>query len=97
MKSREDVLAILKSLKGELSTRFFVRRIGIFGSVARHEQTDESDIDVLVEFDRPVGFFTFIELEDYLADHLGSPVDLVTPDALKPLVRETVTNEVAYA
>jgi hypothetical protein len=97
MRSREEVFATLQRLKDELSTRFSVSRIGIFGSVARGEQTEASDIDILVEFSRPVGFFTFVELEEYLSLRLGAPVDLVTPDALKALIREQVTAEVAYA
>ena len=97
MQSREEVFTTLQRLKSELSTRFSVARIGIFGSVARGEQTETSDIDILVEFSRPVGFFTFVELEEYLSLCLGAPVDLVTPDALKPLIRERVTAEVAYA
>ncbi|MDD4252429.1 MAG: nucleotidyltransferase family protein [Methanoculleus horonobensis] len=97
MRSREEIFAILQRLRDELSTRFSVSRIGIFGSVARGEQTETSDIDILVEFSRPVGFFTFVELEEYLSLHLGAPVDLVTADALKPLIRERVAAEVAYA
>jgi len=83
MQSREETLTILRHLKDDIATRFSVSRIGIFGSVARGEQTEASDIDILVEFSRPVGFFTFLELEEYLSVHLGAPVDLVTPDALK--------------
>jgi len=96
MQSREEVFATLQRLKGELSIRFSVSRLGVFGSVARGEQTEASDIDILVEFSRPVGFFTFVELEEYLSLHLGAPVDPVTPDALKPLIRERVAAEVAY-
>lgn len=87
----------LQRLKGELAARFSVSRIGIFGSFARGEQTEASDIDILVEFSRPVGFFTFIELEEFLSAALRAPVDLVTPDALKPVIRDRVTAEVTYA
>jgi len=97
MQSREEIFATLRHLKGDIATRFSVSRIGIFGSVARGEQTEASDIDILVEFSRPVGFLTFLELEEYLSTRLGAPVDLVTPDALKPLIRERVAAEVAYA
>jgi hypothetical protein len=97
MRSRDEVLGILQQLKGEIRSRFHVIRIGIFGSVARGEQVDSSDIDILVEFSQPVGFFTFLELEEFLSDHLEAPVDLVTPDALKPLIRDRITSEVAYA
>lgn len=96
MQSREEIVATLRRLKGEIATRFSVSRIGIFGSVARGEQTEASDIDILVEFSRPIGFFTFLELEEFLSLNLSAPVDLVTSDALKPVIRERVTAEVAY-
>ncbi|MFA7071495.1 MAG: nucleotidyltransferase family protein [Methanoculleus sp.] len=97
MQSQEEIVATLQRLKDDIAARFSVSRIGIFGSVARGEQTEASDIDILVEFSRPVGFFAFLELEEYLSLHLGAPVDLVTPDALKPAIRERVAAEVAYA
>lgn len=97
MQSREEIFATLQRLKGEIAARFSVSRIGIFGSVARGEQTEASDIDIIVEFSRPIGFFTFLELEEFLSLNLGAPVDLVTFDALKPIIRERVTAEVAYA
>ena len=61
MKTREEILAILKSLKSEMSERYHVVSIGVFGSVSRGEQKEGSDIDILVEFSQPVGFFTFLE------------------------------------
>ncbi len=64
MKTREEILAILKSLKCEMSERYHVVSIGVFGSVSRGEQKEGSDIDILVEFSQPVGFFTFLELEE---------------------------------
>ncbi|MCX6698118.1 MAG: nucleotidyltransferase domain-containing protein, partial [Methanoregula sp.] len=60
MKStRQDILASLKKIKGEVEKEYSVKTIGVFGSVARNEQTGESDIDLLVEFSKPVGFVTF--------------------------------------
>jgi len=91
MQSREEIVATLQRLKDDIAARFSVSRIGIFGSVARGEQTEASDIDILVEF------FAFLELKEYLSLHPGAPVDLVTPDALKPAIRERVAAEVAYA
>ncbi|PKL58315.1 MAG: DNA polymerase III subunit beta, partial [Methanomicrobiales archaeon HGW-Methanomicrobiales-5] len=64
MKStRQDILASLKKLKGEVAREYSVKTIGVFGSVARNEQTGTSDIDLLVEFSKPVGFVTFMRLE----------------------------------
>ncbi len=70
--------------------------IGVFGSVSRGEQKEGSDIDILVEFSQPVGFFTFLELEEFLGASLGSKVDLVTPDALKSATTKRIYSEVAY-
>ena len=97
MKStRQDILSSLKTLKGDIAREYSVKTLGVFGSVARNEQTDKSDVDLLVEFSRPVGFVTFMRLEHFLSDRLGKQVDLVTPDSLKPVIRQDVLAEVIY-
>ncbi|MFA5416043.1 MAG: nucleotidyltransferase family protein [Methanoregula sp.] len=96
MKSRKEFVAILIVLKGELETRFHVKSIGIFGSVARNENTDTSDLDLIVDFSEPVGMFKFLELRDYLRSSLNTDVDLTTPRALKPAIRQTVKRDVFY-
>ena len=67
--------------------------MSLFGSVARDEAGDASDVDLLVEFDRPVGLFGLFELQDHLEQLLGCSVDLGTPDSLKPRIRSTVLEE----
>jgi uncharacterized protein len=94
--NRQDILASLKKLKREVAREYSVKTIGVFGSVARSEQTDESDIDLLVEFSKPVGFVTFMKLENFLSEQLGVRVDLVTSDSLKPVIRQNVLAEVIY-
>lgn len=94
--TRQDVLALLKNIKREVARDYSVRTIGVFGSVARSEQTDQSDIDLLVEFDKPVGFVTFMRLEHFLSEKLGGQVDLVTADSLKPVIRDGILAEVIY-
>jgi predicted nucleotidyltransferase len=97
MKSnRQDILASLKKLKREVAKEYSVKTMGVFGSVARDEQTGQSDIDLLVEFSKPVGFVTFMRLENFLSERLGNKVDLVTPDSLKPVIRQDVLSEVIY-
>jgi hypothetical protein len=97
MKStRQDILTSLKKLKGEVAKEYSVKTIGVFGSVARDEQTGTSDIDLLVEFSKPVGFVTFMRLEHFLSERLGNQVDLVTSDSLKPVIRQDVLAEVIY-
>ncbi|MCJ7429603.1 nucleotidyltransferase family protein, partial [Candidatus Bathyarchaeota archaeon] len=68
----------------------------VFGSFVRGEQRKASDVDVLVEFVEPVGFFEFMALEDYLSVLLGVKVDLVSKKALKPRIGERVLSKVAY-
>ncbi len=97
MKSKEEILKTMKKELPHLKEKFKVKSIGIFGSYAKGEQTKKSDIDMLVEFDAPVGFFKFIDLENYLSEKLRVKVDLVTPDALKPLIRPHIIEEAVYA
>ena len=95
MLDKKAVERKLKEYKPILEERYFVKRIGIFGSYARDEQKKESDVDIIVEFTSPVGF-KFIELKLYLEEILDKKVDLVTPNALKPQIKESVLKEVSY-
>lgn len=96
MRTRKEILKVLKDELPYLREEFNVKNIGLFGSYVRDEQKDESDVDILVEFSKPIGFFKFMELEEYLSKKLGVKVDLVTPDALKPMVKQQVMREVVY-
>lgn len=93
---KENVRKILKSQKQLLKEKFQVKKIGIFGSFARGEQSNNSDVDILVEFYEPVGW-EFFDLQDYLKTLLKRDVDLVTKKALKPQIKTVVLNEVKYA
>ena len=66
--SRQDIFVSLKNLKREVAKEYSVKKIVVFGSVARNEQTRQSDIDLFVEFSKPVGFVTFMRLENYLSE-----------------------------
>ncbi len=92
---REDIENKLRIEKRYLMDRFYVSKIGLFGSFARDEQTETSDIDLLVEFSRPVGF-EFLDLKDYLESVFGREVDLVTPNAIKPYMKDEILSEVQY-
>lgn len=93
---RDEALQILKSHKQEL-TRFDVKSLAIFGSVARDEAGPESDVDILVEFAKPIGLFEFVRLKIYLEKLLQRKVDMVTPDALKERMREQILKEAIRA
>lgn len=87
---------IIENQRDILKNTYNVKDIGIFGSVARGDNNEISDIDVLVKFVKPVGMFKFIELEEYLSNLLGKKVDLVTTRALKPAIKDEVLQEVVY-
>jgi len=65
-------------------------------NVIRDEHNKESDVDILVEFSKPVGFFKFIDLEDYLSNILKRKVDLVTNKSLKPAIKDQILKELIY-
>jgi len=71
-----------------------VKNLAVFGSLARGEASDSSDIDLLVEFARPVGLFEFIRLKLFLENLTGKSVDLVTRDALRPGMRKEILKEI---
>ncbi|MEW5914689.1 MAG: nucleotidyltransferase family protein [Thermodesulfobacteriota bacterium] len=80
--------------KDRLRRDFNVGALGVFGSCARGEAGQSSDIDVLVEFVAPIGLIKFMELEDHLGDLLGAKVDLVSKKALKPAIGRQILTEV---
>ncbi len=95
MKNIEELKKIINLHKAEIEGRFHVKSIAIFGSYTRSEQLEESDVDILVEFNKPVGL-EFIHLADYLEELLGVKVDLLTPAAIKPNRRESIMEEAVY-
>jgi hypothetical protein len=90
--TREEILRVLSSHRADLQ-RFGVKSLALFGSAAREDVRAESDVDLLVEFEQPVGLFEFVDLKDFLESVLGRPVDLGTPQSLKPRLRERVLSE----
>src|SRR5213083_2779905 len=87
--------SILKTLgeSREFLQAFGVARLSLFGSFARDEGRHDSDIDLLVEFTRPIGLFQFVRLQQQLAERIGRRVELVTPGALKPQLRDRILDE----
>jgi len=94
LKNAEYFIEILRQHLPELRERYSVSYLGIFGSYVRGEQTKDSDLDVLVQFDNKPGLLKYIELENYLSDLLGVKVDLVIKSALKPNIGKRILNEV---
>lgn len=105
-----DIIMIIKSLgvslmnptelirehMPELRDTYKVSRIGIFGSFARDDATESSDVDILVEFSQNVGLFHFIDLQNRLSQILNRKIDMATPEALHPIIKEQILCEVLY-
>jgi uncharacterized protein len=96
MKTLEEIKQWLVLNKSILQERYKVRELGIFGSYVRREQTETSDVDVLVEFSETPSLLKFVNLENYLSDNLGVKVDLVHKGGLKPRIGERILAEVIY-
>jgi uncharacterized protein len=94
--TRAQALDRIADHRGELAA-MGITSVQLFGSIARDHLTPESDIDILIEFDRPIGAFQFLDIQAYLEDVLGRRVDLVTPRAIKPRMRERILAEAVRA
>lgn len=92
----KTIKEIIEKHRQEISEKYHVSEIGVFGSYSRGDQEDDSDIDILVSFSKPVGFIKFMRLEFYLSELLGKKVDLVTRDALKPHIGKIILRETQY-
>lgn len=92
----ETIKEIIDSHKQEIAEKYHISEIGVFGSYTRGEQDADSDIDILVSFDKPIGFIKFMRLEFYLSELLGRKVDLVTKGSLKPHIGSVILRETQY-
>ncbi len=95
---KEEVLKILAQHRKELQEQFGVKKLALFGSTARSEATAGSDVDILVEFNQPAGFFHLARTRYYLQQLLSTQqVDLVTYNGIRPSIKERVLREAVYA
>ncbi len=94
--SNQEVLQSIKEHLPEMRKKFLLKALWIFGSKARGDATDESDVDVLVEFKGPAEFDRFMDLKFYLEDLLNSRVDMVTRKALRAALRQEIEREAIH-
>ncbi len=90
------IIDILRRRDREIKERFHVKKIGLFGSFARGDENESSDVDIMVEFEEPT-FNNFMNLAFFLEDLFGRRVELVTPDSLSPYIASYVKKEVVWA
>jgi len=95
MQNLSEIKTTLAIHKARLFKKYGLRQLGIFGSYARTQQTDQSDIDILVDFEKPVGI-EFIDLANELEKILQTKVDLVSKNGLKPKYFQSIAEELNY-
>lgn len=98
MEALEAIKSKVNKLKPVLQNDYHITELGIFGSYVRGEETDSSDIDILVDFDPAfrLDLITYGQIEDHISDTLGKKVDLVMKRALKPYIGKVILKEVIY-
>lgn len=96
MKTLEELRQILSPQKKSLCDTYGISNLRIFGSYARGEQTESSDVDILVDYETAPSLLKLIDLRDYLSELLEMKVDIVTKNGLKPRIRERVLAEATY-
>jgi uncharacterized protein len=95
MQTLRQIKSVLAQHKSELAQKYPLRQLGIFGSYARKDKTARSDIDLLVEFDGPIGL-EFVSLAEELESLLGVKVDLVSANAIKPKMFKIIKKDLVY-
>lgn len=93
--SKLEIQKFLLENKALLKEKYKVKRIGIFGSYVRGEETADSDIDLLVEFSEPIGL-DYFRMKEYIEKSLGRKVDLVSTKALHVCIKDDILSEVEY-
>jgi predicted nucleotidyltransferase len=95
MKDLSTIKQIIKELKPELEKKFHVSSIGIFGSIVRNDFSENSDVDIIVDFSQPIGI-EFIDLADLLEEKFHEQVELVSRKGIKPQYFSSIENEIVY-
>lgn len=93
MSDRDEIISILRAALPDLRQRWPIQSLALFGSMARDEATEASDVDLLVEFDKPVALFSFFALEQELEQLVHRQVDLVSRPSLKPFIGQRILAE----
>jgi uncharacterized protein len=89
----QKMMEVLRQQTPSLAEQYNVATLEIFGSYVRHEQRKNSDLDILVTFNKPPSLFKLVRLENHLSDLLGVKVDLTLKDSLKPAIGKHILQE----
>lgn len=96
MKTKEEIIAVLRNFKEEFGERYGIEKLGLFGSVARGEQKEDSDIDICIKLQEP-DYFTRMEIKDFLEKRFNTKVDVVSLSAMmRSLFRNHIEKDAIY-
>lgn len=95
MKTDSEIEKKIQALKPVLTKKYNVRKIGLFGSYAKGEQSETSDVDILIDLQEPLGW-AFFDLKEFLESQLDRPVDLVTRNALKKQLKDKILSQTKF-
>ena len=96
MKTKEEIIENLKSAKSVLLETCDINEIGIFGSYSRNEQTESSDIDILVEFRKNIGLIQLMKIENYIKNLIGENADIVIKSDIRPELKDEILRETIF-
>ncbi|MCK4532225.1 nucleotidyltransferase family protein [bacterium] len=96
MKTIKEIKNVLSKHKGELEQKYKIRKIGIFGDYVKGRPVRKTTIDILVDFEEPIGIFEFMDLEKYFEDLLKTEIDLVSKDVLKTQIGKYILDKIVY-
>jgi predicted nucleotidyltransferase len=96
MKTRQEIINILRDKKVDLAQNYGVRKMALFGSYARNEQKEGSDIDVVVEFEKPISGLRFVSLAEAIESAIGMRADVVPADGIKPRYFDFIGKDLVY-
>jgi len=95
MSQREEILALLRAHKPDLQSRYPISSLGLFGSFARNEATDDSDVDILIDFNAPIGW-EIVDLVEEMETFLKKKVDLVLLPSLRPRIFQYINKDLCH-
>ncbi len=93
MLTKEKITEKLREKYPYLVSEYGIRRIGLFGSYSKGEQTEDSDVDIIAEFERPVGL-RFVEFAEYLEELLGKKTDILTPEGVRGITVRRIADDI---
>ena len=93
MLNTDNIKEILRKQYPYLASEYGVKKIGLFGSYAKGKQTEKSDIDIIAEFERPIGL-KFMEFTEYLEKILGRKTDVLTPEGVKSIIIKKIADDI---